>query len=142
MTHDRYMLDRVSTVVLGLDGLGGAERFADYSQWEDWQTAQLRKVAAASKNQANAPRNLNAKAADSTPETPKKKLSYNDARELRAMEQAIAAAEQGLRDKKAALENPEITADRLLLEEACREAESAQKEVDRLYARWAVLEGK
>src|SRR6202166_4130865 len=37
VTHDRYMLDRVSTVVLGLDGLGGAERFADYSQWDAWQ---------------------------------------------------------------------------------------------------------
>ena len=36
VTHDRYMLDRVSTVVLGLDGTGGAERFADYSQWEEW----------------------------------------------------------------------------------------------------------
>ena len=34
VTHDRYMLDRVSTVVLGLDGLGEAARFADYSQWE------------------------------------------------------------------------------------------------------------
>ena len=34
VTHDRYMLDRVSTVVLGLDGEGGAEVFADYSQWE------------------------------------------------------------------------------------------------------------
>ena len=37
VTHDRYMLDRVSTIVLGLDGQGGAERFADYSQWETWQ---------------------------------------------------------------------------------------------------------
>ena len=27
VTHDRYMLDRVSSVVLGLDGLGGAEPF-------------------------------------------------------------------------------------------------------------------
>src|ERR1700753_2322161 len=36
VTHDRYMLDRISNVVLGLDGLGGAERFADYSQWEEW----------------------------------------------------------------------------------------------------------
>ena len=40
VTHDRFMLDRVSTVVLGLDGLGRAERFADYSQWEAWQRAQ------------------------------------------------------------------------------------------------------
>src|SRR5258708_16766582 len=37
VTHDRYLLDRVSTVVLGLDGQGGAESFADYSQWEAWQ---------------------------------------------------------------------------------------------------------
>ena len=40
VTHDRYMLDRVSTIVLGLDGLGGAERFADYSQWDTWQRSQ------------------------------------------------------------------------------------------------------
>ncbi len=37
VTHDRYLLDRVSTVVLGLDGAGAAEQFADYSQWENWQ---------------------------------------------------------------------------------------------------------
>src|SRR5580698_2230830 len=37
VTHDRYMLDRVSTVVLGLDGLGNAGRFADYLQWEAWR---------------------------------------------------------------------------------------------------------
>src|SRR2546430_70610 len=37
VTHDRYMLDRVSNIVLGLDGQGGAESFADYSQWESWQ---------------------------------------------------------------------------------------------------------
>src|SRR5206468_11387758 len=40
VTHDRFLLDRVSTVVLGLDGTGKAERFADYSQWEEWQSAQ------------------------------------------------------------------------------------------------------
>ena len=42
VTHDRFMLDRVSTIVLGLDGLGNVERFADYSQWEEWQAEQLR----------------------------------------------------------------------------------------------------
>ena len=41
VTHDRYMLDRVSNVVIGLDGLGGAGRFADYSQWEVWQAEQI-----------------------------------------------------------------------------------------------------
>src|ERR1700761_1416906 len=40
VTHDRFMLDRVSTQVLGLDGNGSAGSFADYSQWEQWQTLQ------------------------------------------------------------------------------------------------------
>ena len=40
VTHDRYMLDRVSTIVLGLDGQGNAETFADYCQWEQWQREQ------------------------------------------------------------------------------------------------------
>src|SRR5206468_480603 len=38
VTHDRYMLDRVSNIVLGLDGQGSAEPFADYSQWGAWQS--------------------------------------------------------------------------------------------------------
>jgi ATP-binding cassette subfamily F protein uup len=43
VTHDRYMLDRVSTIVLGLDGRGGAETFADYSQWEQWRGCEGRR---------------------------------------------------------------------------------------------------
>src|SRR3989442_2477558 len=43
VTHARFMLDRVSTVVLGLDGRGGAESFADYSQWEAWQAERKQK---------------------------------------------------------------------------------------------------
>ncbi len=35
VTHDRYLLDRVSTAVLGLDGQGGAQLYADYWQWEE-----------------------------------------------------------------------------------------------------------
>ena len=38
VTHDRYMLDRVSTIVLGLDGQGGSGLFADYSQWEQFRS--------------------------------------------------------------------------------------------------------
>src|SRR5262249_43829118 len=40
VTHDRYMLDRVSTILLGLDGLGNAGRFADQAQWQVWQRSQ------------------------------------------------------------------------------------------------------
>jgi len=35
VTHDRYLLDRVATAVLGLDGQGAAQLYADYWQWEE-----------------------------------------------------------------------------------------------------------
>ena len=34
VTHDRFLLDRVSTRILALDGRGGALPYADYDQWE------------------------------------------------------------------------------------------------------------
>jgi ATP-binding cassette subfamily F protein uup len=37
VTHDRFLLDRVSTAVLALDGAGNAELFADYDQWRQAQ---------------------------------------------------------------------------------------------------------
>jgi ABC transport system ATP-binding/permease protein len=135
VTHDRYMLDRVSTIVLGLDGQGGAESFADYSQWELWQAA--RKEETAHRN-GSAPR-----PAAPRPEPPaKKKLSYLEAREYAGLEQRIAQAEESLRQKRANAEDPAIASDaeRLLL--AHSELQQAQKDVDALYERWEELEGK
>ena len=40
VTHDRYLLDRVSTAVLGLDGRAAPQMFADYWQWEQAQLEQ------------------------------------------------------------------------------------------------------
>src|SRR5207244_4616523 len=39
VTHDRFMLERVSTIILALDGAGGTATFADYSQWEATRAA-------------------------------------------------------------------------------------------------------
>jgi len=139
VTHDRFMLDRVSTVVLGLDGFGAAERFADYSQWEAWQRAQLAMAAVKS-----ADGNRRTRSADD--EAPravaKKKLSYAEAREFAAIEGRIHEAEQLLQAKRAALEDPAVTSDRRSLQDACMQLDEAQKSVDTLYARWAELEQK
>ena len=42
VTHDRYLLDRVSTRILALDGRGGAVPFADCAQWEEGRAARPR----------------------------------------------------------------------------------------------------
>ena len=97
VTHDRYLLDRVSTVVLGLDGQGGAESFADYSQWDTWQAERKQAKAKPRRRGASAP-----------PGGPKKKLSYLDTREYETIEQRIADAEQVLEAKRAALEDPRM----------------------------------
>jgi len=144
VTHDRFLLDRVSTVVLGLDGLGGSERFADYSQWEEWREARLAAGrAVASKPSGPSKGSESGRATDPSPGKPaRKKLTYKEARELELMEQAIAAAEAALAEKAAALSHPEVVADGAKLHAASLELERAQKTVDALYSRWAELETK
>jgi ABC transport system ATP-binding/permease protein len=137
VTHDRFMLDRVSTIVFGLDGLGGAERFADYSQWDLWQRSQQKGTANSS---AGARRST--AAAEALPAGMKKKLSYLEVRELETIEARIAEADKHLEAKRAALEDSAITRDPLLLKTACIEMDEAQNTLDRLYERWAELEKK
>jgi ABC transport system ATP-binding/permease protein len=133
VTHDRYMLDRVSTTVLGLDGHGRAERFADYSQWEAWVAeSQTRKEPA----KAGKP-----KAAEQS-SVGKKKLSYLEAREYATIEQRIAEAEELLRTKRAALDDPAIASDAPRILAAQAALDEAQKAVDQLYERWHTLEEK
>ena len=133
VTHDRYMLDRVSTTVLGLDGQGRAESFADYAQWESWQ----------SEGKAAKPRRSTPAVPASVPSpAPRKKLSYLEAREYAGIEQRIADAEQLLLRKRAELEDPAIVSNGPRLLEASSEVEAAQKDLDALYARWAELEEK
>ncbi|HEY2498180.1 MAG TPA: ABC-F family ATP-binding cassette domain-containing protein [Candidatus Angelobacter sp.] len=135
VTHDRYMLDRVSTMVLGLDGRGGAEAFADYLQWEAWQTERKQPARAANSKPAAKP--------DRVAETTgKKKLSYMEAREFATIEDRIAQAEDTLQKKRNVAEDPTIASDAARLLSAHAEMEEAQKAVDELYSRWAELEGK
>ncbi len=135
VTHDRYMLDRVSTIVLGLDGQGGAASFADYSQWEAWQAERKQP-----EKQASSGANASRRTANSA--EGKKKLSYLEAREYATIEQRVAEAEQVLLEKRAQLEDPAIASDgpRLLIAHA--EMDEAQKIADELYSRWAELEQK
>jgi len=140
VTHDRYMLDRVSTVVLGFNGMGEAERFADYSQWDVWQGSRQSKGKpnVVSRSQSSRVPAVETKSAAVT----KKKLSYVEAREFATIEERIGKAEQELLAKRAALEDPAIVSDRLDFRDTYAQFEEAQKAVDRLYARWAELEKK
>jgi ATP-binding cassette subfamily F protein uup len=140
VTHDRYMLDRVSTIVLGFDGLGGIERFADYSQWDAWQEAQQEERDKAELPEPIARPRQDLEATSAT--AAKKKLSYKEARELEGIEQCIAEAEQALHERQASLQDAAIVADGPRLHSASLQLDDARKAVEQLYARWAELEHK
>jgi ATP-binding cassette subfamily F protein uup len=135
VTHDRYLLDRVSTIVLGLDGQGQVEDFADYSQWELWQDER--------RQSAKVLPHAASRAKDSAaPAASKKKLSYLEAREFATIEDRVHEAEQVLQSKREALEDPAIASDSTRLLNAHAEMEVAQDAADKLYARWAELAEK
>ncbi len=139
VTHDRYMLDRVSTVVMGLDGLGGAERFADYQQWEVW----LRGQEAAGKSNASVEtQSPSATMSVGRASLTKKKLSFKETRELETIEERIAEAEKIMQEKHDALLDPAVMSDGARLHAASLELEVAQKAIDGLYTRWVELEQK
>ncbi len=142
VTHDRFMLDRaVSTVVLGLDGSGEAEHFADYAQWEVWQRSRRMKPAPAVASGSPRPR---VPAAQAQPAVAKRKLtlSHVEAREFATIEKRIAEAEQELQAARAALEDPAIASDGPRLHSLSARMGEVQETVDHLYARWAELEHK
>ena len=132
VTHDRFLLESVSSVVLALDGRGGATFFADYTQWE------AARVAAPSPKNA-APK---AAAAPAKPAKDAKRLTYKEKQEWEQMEAKILETENRLAAAQAAVEDPAVASDPKALQERCAALETARKDVERLYARWAELEEK
>ena len=128
VTHDRFLLDRLSKAILAMDGAGGTEFFAELSQWEQAQ---------AQKKAPPKPVGRESRAAPA-----KKKLTYLETREWEQIEDKVGQAEEILEAKRRQLEAPDVVSDHARLMVAVAELDAAQAEVDRLYARWAELESK
>src|SRR5437867_4363682 len=130
VTHDRFMLERVSTMILALDGEGGTATFADYAQRGAAQTAA-----------GPAPREATERA--SARERPRpKRLGYREQREWDGMERAILAAERAVEACQREADDPAIASDPTALQMRYAALEAARANVNRLYARWAELEAK
>jgi len=136
VTHDRYLLDRITNAVLGLDGLGNSALFADYRQWEDWHEQQIRNRDGITAQQTEqSPAVISAA-------PPRKKLSYLEQREYDAIEARIEEADVHLRAAEQRIEAPEIASDPNALTAALAEIEKAKADHDTVYARWMELTEK
>lgn len=133
VTHDRMLLERLCTRILGLDGRGESVFAADYRQWE----GQLLQTASG-KPQA---RSNGGKPAPRVQDRARK-LSYMDQREWEGMEDRILEAEERLESCRKAVEDPAVASDASQLQGRLVELEEAQRQVDALYQRWSELETK
>jgi len=107
VTHDRYLLNRVASTVLGLDGKGHTGQFADYAQWEAW----LEEQDNIASGKANQPASLKGTATESQAPPAssvgqKKKLSYLEAREFAAMEQRVEESDARLAAARERVQSP------------------------------------
>ncbi len=124
VTHDRYLLDRLSKEILSLDGRGHARYYADLAQWEDARPREAFRPEPAA------------------PPPPPSPLSPKEAKELKGMEAAIAMAERESEKARAALEDPSVAADAGELHKRHQALDAALEKIAALYARWEALEAR
>ena len=132
VSHDRDLMDRLCTEVVGLDGRGDAALFGSVDQWltaYEKSTVELSKPAAV-KPTAGGP-----------PPGKSKKVNYKEQKEWDGMEAAILVAENAVVARQTEVERA-ANAGHVVLGEACRNLETAQRAVEGLFARWQVLEAK
>ena len=138
VTHDRYLLDRVSTRLLALDGRGGATAYADYTQWEIGRRLEAEKAALAA-----AAGRAKSRAAERPDAAVKpRRLNYREQREWDQMEARILEAERRVEESQRAASDPSVATDHAALSERVAALAAAHAEVEALYARWAELEAK
>jgi ATP-binding cassette subfamily F protein uup len=129
ITHDRYLLERTGSSVLGLQN-GKGTLYGSYAQWEAARATL-------------SPKSLQKKPAERGSESKDKiatKLSYKDARELSTIEKTISAAEEKLTAIREQLDSGEFSSNAQKLSELCDALTKQQEEVDSLYERWQSLE--
>lgn len=127
ITHDRFLMNRLSDGLLYLDGAGGVMSFADYEQWLQHRPSQRNEPDTSPAKDQPAPRVVRG-------------LSYEEQKELNRIEKKIEKAELEVSRIQEKLLDPAIMSDAARLQQLYVELESAQQTVERVYQRWDELE--
>jgi len=129
VSHDRHLVARVSTSILGLSGANKAGQagtvlsFADYIQWEiAWRDAQ----------------NSDAANRKTSPKT--EALNAQERKELVSIERRLGKLDAQLSALKLQLTDQSIASDPAALNEKWKEIQKHQAESEELMARWEELE--
>jgi ATP-binding cassette subfamily F protein uup len=142
VAHDRYFLDKVATSILAFEGEGRVIRYP--GNFESYRTlkAQAEEARAPQPVARTPPREAAREGIPSSqPARRPGKLSFKEQRELQGMESAIEEAERHRAKAEAALADPSTYATQAArVPELQTQLDQATAEVERLYARWQVLQ--
>ncbi len=127
ISHDRCLMDRVCTKILGLGSETDQQFFADYRQWE----SACKPLSPTSKKEEGP----KARRSEGSPQ----KLSYMEKKELAGMEEAIIAVEAEIAALQLKLESLDSSDSQKSLE-LYRLLGEAQKKHDTLFERWDFLQ--
>ncbi len=132
VTHDRFLLERLCDRVLGFDGRGGVQYFADHGQW----------LAALREQEEPRAGGRDRKRRKKEKKPRQGRLSYLDQREYDRMEETILAREQEHKELLRRMQDPGIQADADTLQECWQQSQVLEQEIEKLYERWQELEQK
>jgi ATP-binding cassette subfamily F protein uup len=136
ITHDRHLLDRICTELIGLHGDGRWGTYASVAQWLEVADAQEKQET------DDTGRSARQHKADAGSGAPRKGLTFHEKKEFAGMEERILAAEEKVDALQAQLNHPDVAADHEQLHATFDAHREAQAELDRLFARWQELERK
>ncbi|HVS71644.1 MAG TPA: ABC-F family ATP-binding cassette domain-containing protein [Phycisphaerae bacterium] len=140
VTHDRFMLDRLATDIIGLNGRGNWGLFTDYLQYESWRNRTEPAPAESPDKRASA--DAETPAAAPASKTGLKRLTLKEQKEWSTIEADIHAAEARVLELQQQAESPALAADHVRLTAAYAELSQAQQRVHTLYERWQELDTK
>lgn len=138
VTHDRFLLDRVSTSIAGILGDGKIEIFASYLQWEiakEERGPKQDKKAQAKGDGAKLSHSSSATGSGA-------KLIHAERIELGKIPDKIERAERQIATIEDKLADPLSASNAEKLTQLCADLADAQKKVEELYVRWGELEAK
>lgn len=129
ITHDRCLMDRVCTQILGL-GEGEPTLYADYYQWE---ASLKKKIPPVEKKEGKSEKKIVSPLASS------KKLSYKEQQELDGMEALILKLEAEIAQLEQELSKPEVIANSEKSLHFYKLLGEAQKKLEQSFERWQDL---
>ncbi len=135
VTHDRFLLERISNEYLALNNKGDAKWFASIEQWND----AVRRSESAGSDTTDAPKPKSGSTKVKQPSS-RGKLSYKFQLEFDGMEEAILKAESEVEELETQAADPELANDHKRVAVVYSELGDAKTHVANLYKRWAELE--